>query len=131
MKPQREMTRIVKRFHATWLRFLLNASIQTMRRVANELAELESENAQFRDGALFSLLRHEIEFVIQDVGNTPWTVARSKLDLRGRKPRGLDSLPRFRGAPPQLRETIQKHLNARHIGTFVGEAQHPYRITAE
>ena len=85
-----------------------------MRRVAHELAELESKNAQYRDGRLFRYLRYQLEFVIQDVGKTPWTVARSRLDLRGRKPRGLDLLPRFRGVTPALRDALSKHLNARH-----------------
>ena len=108
------MTRIAWRFHATWLRFLLRTSIQTMRRVAHELSALEKENAQYVDGALFRLMREQIEFVIQVVGKTPWTVARSKRDLRGRKPRGLGLLSKFRGAPPGLREALRKHLNARH-----------------
>ncbi|MBM3536048.1 MAG: hypothetical protein FJX60_23805 [Alphaproteobacteria bacterium] len=114
MSPRREMTWIVIRFHAAWLRFLLKVSVQTMRRVAHELAVLERENAGYRDGALFRLLREQIEFVIQDVGKTPWTVARSKRDLRGRKLRGRGLLPRFRGAPLELRDAMRKHLTARH-----------------
>jgi hypothetical protein len=108
------MARIAKRFHATWLRFLLKASVQTMRRAAHELAELEKENAQYRDGTLFRLLREQIEFVIQDVGKTSRTVARSRCDLRGRKLQGQGLLPKFRGTPPGLREALWKHLNARH-----------------
>lgn len=100
------------RFHAVWLRFLLRASVQTMRRVAHEMSALERENAQYRDGRLFRLLRYQLEYVIQDVGKTPWTVARSRLDLRGRKPRGRDLLPKFRGADPVLRDMLWKHLTS-------------------
>ena len=114
MTLRREMPRIALRFHAIWLRFLLNASVQTMRRVAHELAGLEKENAQYRDGALFGLLRDQIEFVIQDVGKTPWTVARSKRDLRGRKLRGVGLLPRVRCVPQSLRDALRIHLNGRH-----------------
>lgn len=110
MTTRREMTRIAVRFHATWFGFLLKASIQTMRRVAHELAGMEKENAQYRDGMLFGLLREQIEFVIQDVGKTPWTVARARRDLRGRKLLGLGLLPKFRGAPPKLRDALWKHL---------------------
>ena len=80
-----------------------------MRRVAHELAVLDTENAAFRDGCLFHLLQEQIEFVIQDVGKTPWSVARSRLDLRGRKPRGLDLLPRFR---PEVNTTV---FEARYV----------------
>jgi hypothetical protein len=73
MQPKRDATKAVVQFHARWLRFLLHASPQTMRRVAHELAMLEEENRNFRDGAIFRLLRHETEFVIQDVGRTSWT----------------------------------------------------------
>jgi hypothetical protein len=58
-----------------------------MRRVAHELAVLEEQNRNFRDGAIFRLLRHETEFVIQDVGRTNWTVERSRRDLRGKTSR--------------------------------------------
>lgn len=62
----------------------VKATPQTLRRVAHEIAVVEEENKSFRDRALFRLLRSELEFVIQDVGKTNWTVARSRRDLRGR-----------------------------------------------
>ena len=82
MKPTRDAAKAAVRFHARWLRFLLRATPQTMRRVAHELAQLEEENRSFRDGAIFGLLRHQIEFVIGDVTRSNWTVERSRRDLR-------------------------------------------------
>ena len=84
MKVKRDATKAAIRFHTRWVSFLLKATPQTLRRVAHEIAMLEDENARFRDGAIFRLLRHQLEFVIQDIGKTTWTVARSLRDLRGR-----------------------------------------------
>jgi hypothetical protein len=55
-----------------------------MRRVAHELAALEEDNKGFRDNAILTLLRRELEFVIRDIGGTNWSVQRSRNDLRGR-----------------------------------------------
>ena len=79
---------MVARFHERWLKFLLNSSEQTMKRVAHEIFELEQENAPYRDGAIFSQLRKSLEFVIADVTHSDWSVARSRKDLRGRTRRG-------------------------------------------
>ena len=84
MHVKRDATKAALRFHTRWVSFLLKATPQTLRRVAHEIAVVEEENKCFRDGAIFRLLRHELEFVIQDVGKTNWTVARSLRDLRGR-----------------------------------------------
>jgi hypothetical protein len=84
MQPRRDATKAALRFHRRWLSFLLDATPQTLRRVAHELALLEDENRTYRDGAIFRLLRHETEFVIQDVGGTSWTVQRSLHDRRGK-----------------------------------------------
>lgn len=84
MEPRRDASKAVKRFHQRWLKFLLNSSVQTLRRVAHELATMEQANAGYRDGAILTLLRRELEFVIGDVGGTDWSVERSRNDLRGR-----------------------------------------------
>jgi hypothetical protein len=84
MNPRRDATKAVMRFHERWLKFLLNSSVQTLRRVAHELAAMEEANKGFRDGAVLTLLRRELEFAIQDIGSTDWSVARSRNDLRGR-----------------------------------------------
>lgn len=84
MNPKRDATKAVMRFHQRWLKFLLNATPQTLRRICHELAAMEEANKGFRDNAILALLRRELEFVIRDVGDTDWSVARSKSDLRGR-----------------------------------------------
>src|SRR5260370_14145462 len=84
MNPRRDGTKAVMRFHERWLKFLLNATPQTMRRVAHELGTMEEANKGFRDNAILTLLRRELEFVIREVGGTDWSVARSCNDLRGR-----------------------------------------------
>ena len=84
MNPRRDATKAVMCFHQRWLKFLLNATPQTMQRVCHELAAFEEANKGFRDNAIFTLLRKELEFVIRDVGGTGWSVARSRNDLRGR-----------------------------------------------
>jgi hypothetical protein len=84
MNPRHDASKAVKRFHQRWLKFLLNSSVQTLRRVAHELAAMETANAGYRDGVLLTLLRKELEFVIREVGGTDWSVARSRNDLRGR-----------------------------------------------
>jgi hypothetical protein len=84
MSPKRDMTKAAIRFHRRWLSFLLCSSMQTMRRVAHELCALEAENRDYRDGAIFCLLRRDLEFVVRDIGGTNWSVARSRRDLRGR-----------------------------------------------
>jgi hypothetical protein len=84
MNPRRDATKAVQRFHQRWLKFLLNSSVQTLRRVAHELGTMEEANQGFRDGAILTLLRRELEFAIQDMGGTKWSVQRSCNDLRGR-----------------------------------------------
>jgi hypothetical protein len=87
------------RFHERWLKFLLNATPQTMRRVAHELGTMEEANQGFRDGAILTLLRRELEFAIQDIGGTKWSVQRSRNDLRGRTRGRRTSHERVRVAP--------------------------------
>src|SRR5438445_10056822 len=84
MNPRRDASKAVERFHQRWLKFLLNATPQTMRRVCHEMVEMEEANKGFRDNAILTLLRRELEFVIRDVGGTNWSVARSRNDLQGR-----------------------------------------------
>lgn len=84
MELRRETSRLAARFHEGWLKFLLTSSPQTMKRVCHELALLEEINAAYRDGAIFSRLRKNLEFVIQDATRSNWTVGRSRQDLRGR-----------------------------------------------
>jgi hypothetical protein len=81
---RRDATKAVSRFHERWLRFLLSASLQTQRRVCHELFDLEQENRNYLDGQFLSVLRKTLEHVIQDIGKTPWTVQRSRRDLRGK-----------------------------------------------
>src|SRR5258708_4248585 len=83
MNPRRDASKAVQRFHQRWLRFLLNSTPQTMRRVAHELSAMEEANKGFRDNAILTLLRPEL-FVICDLGGTNWSVQRSGNDLRGR-----------------------------------------------
>lgn len=89
MTAKRDATKAAIRFHHRWLKFLLQSSQQTMRRVAHEIAALEAENAGYRDGRLFGLLRRQLEFVIRDVGGPrcKWSVVRSRKDRRGRPKR--------------------------------------------
>jgi len=82
--PKRDATKAVMRAHARWLRLLQFGSIQTMRRVCHEIAILEDENRQYRDSVIFSVLRKNLEFVIQDVGGTNWSVSKSRQDMRGK-----------------------------------------------
>ena len=84
MELRRDASRVAARFHERWLKFLLNSSEQTLKRVAHELFDLEQENSAYRDGAIFCRLRRNLEFVIGDLTETDWTVARSRKDLRGR-----------------------------------------------
>jgi hypothetical protein len=84
MNPRRDASKAVMRFHERWLKFLLNSSVQTLRRVAHELAAMEAANAGYRDGLLLTQLRKELEFVIRDVGGTNWSAQRSQNDMRGR-----------------------------------------------
>jgi hypothetical protein len=93
MKAKRDATKAAIRFHTRWVSFLLKATPQTLRRVACEIAILEEENACFRDGAIFRLLRHQLEFVVQDIAGTGWCVARAHRDSRGRKRRGQSRPP--------------------------------------
>jgi hypothetical protein len=84
MEIRRDATKAVQRFHRRWLAFLLNSSIQTQRRVCHELFDLEQANRDYLDGQFLSVLRKTLEHVIQDIGKTPWSVQRSRRDLRGR-----------------------------------------------
>jgi hypothetical protein len=84
MGMRRDATKAVHRFHQRWLRFLLTASLQTQRRVAHELFDLEMENRGYLDGEVLGLLRRHLEHAIQSIGKTGWTVQRSRRDLRGR-----------------------------------------------
>jgi hypothetical protein len=99
------------RFHAGWLKFLLNSTPQTLKRVCHEISALEEANAKFRDGAIFGLLRSNLEFVIAEVTQTDWTVARSRKDLRGRiRGRGRNSHDRVR-VDPEVRQALWDKLS--------------------
>ncbi len=84
MQMKRDATKAVHRFHQRWLRFLLTASLQTQRRVAHELFDLEMANRSYLDGEVLGLLRRHLEHAIQSIGRTGWTVQLSRGDLRGR-----------------------------------------------
>ena len=86
---KRDAAKAAKRFHSRWIQFLTAATPRTLRRVAHELAQLEAENAPYRDVKIFTVLRQELELTIQEVGspNCTWTVQRSLRDLRGRTQR--------------------------------------------
>jgi hypothetical protein len=99
MNPRRDASKLVARFHRAWLKFLLNSTPQTMRRVAHELAAMEEANACYRDAAILALLRRELEFVIRDVSGSNWSVERSRNDLRGRTRGRCTSRDRVRIAP--------------------------------
>jgi hypothetical protein len=81
----------------------------TLRRVAHELAALEEENRQYHDGIIFSVLRKNLEFVIQDVGGTNWSVARSKHDMRG-KTRWRRDQPRNH-VDSKVREALSRRIS--------------------
>ena len=55
---------MVARFHQGWLKFLLNSTPQTLKRVCHEISALEEANAEFRDGAIFARLRQNLEYVV-------------------------------------------------------------------
>ena len=110
MNPRRDATKAVKRFHERWLKFLLNATPQTLRRVAHELGTMEEANQGFRDGAILTLLRRELEFAIQDIGDTDWSVARSQNDLRGRSRGRRTSHERVRIAS-EVHRTLRQHVS--------------------
>jgi hypothetical protein len=84
MELKRDASKLVARFHAGWLKFLLKSTAQTLKRTCHEIAALEEANAAYHDGAIFLLLRKNLEFVIRDVTSSEWSVARSRKDLRGR-----------------------------------------------
>src|SRR5690348_9107304 len=86
LQIKRDAAKAARTFHARWVRFLSEATPRTLRRVAHELAELESANGEYRDGKIFSVLRLELERTIQEAGGPrcAWTVERSNHDLRGR-----------------------------------------------
>jgi hypothetical protein len=106
MTPKRDVTKSTVRFHTRWLKFLLEATPQTLRRVCHELAALEEENQQYRDGVIFSVLRKQLEFVIQDVGRTNWSVARSRRDMRGRTRRSQRQLH----IDPMIQDSLHNRL---------------------
>jgi hypothetical protein len=81
---RRDATKAVSRFHERWVRFLVSASLQTQRRVCHELFDLEQANRDYLDGQFLSVLRKTLEHVIQDIGQSSWSVQRSRRDLRGR-----------------------------------------------
>jgi hypothetical protein len=110
MNPRRDVTKVVKRFHQRWLKFLLNSSVQSLRRVCHELAEMEAANAGYRDAAILTLLRRELEFVIRDVGGTDWSVARSRNDLRGRTRGHRTSHDRVRIAS-EIHRTLRQRVS--------------------
>jgi hypothetical protein len=85
MEPRRDASKAAFRFHQRWLKFLLKATPQSLKRTAHELAALEEASAEYRDGTIFSVLRKNLEFVIRDVTRTDWSVQRSRKDLRGRR----------------------------------------------
>jgi hypothetical protein len=84
MELKRDASKLVARFHAGWLKFLLKSTPQTLKRACHEIAALEEANVAYHDGAIFSLLRKNLEFVIRDVTSSDWSVSRSRSDLRGR-----------------------------------------------
>ena len=110
MKLRRDASRVAARFHERWLKFLLNSSEQTLKRVAHELFLLEQENATYRDGAIFCRLRRNLEFVIGDLTETDWTVARSRKDLRGRTRGRRNSLVRV-CIDPGVRRALWERLS--------------------
>lgn len=105
MAVRRDASKAAVRFHARWVRFLLSASVQTLKRVAHELYGLEKEHAGYRDGTIFRLLRTETEFVIKDVSGSDWTVQRSLRDLRGRTRRNHQQID------PAIRAALAQHLS--------------------
>jgi hypothetical protein len=110
MNPRRDATKAVMRFHERWLKFLLNATPQTMRRVAHELGTIEQANKGFRDNAILTLLRRELEFVIKDIGGTNWSVQRSQNDLRGRTRGHHTSHERVRIAS-EVHRALSQHVS--------------------
>lgn len=116
MNVKRDASKLVLRFHRGWLRFLLNASLQTQRRVAHELATIEEASRGYLDGEIFKLLLRHLEHAIQDIGKTDWSVKRSRNDLRGRTRRATPARERIR-----VDARIQKELYERLLPP-VGEA---------
>jgi hypothetical protein len=109
MEIRRDATKAVSRFHKRWVQFLLSASLQTQRRVCHELFDLEQENRDYLDGQFLLVLRKTLEHVIQDIGNTPWSVQRSRRDLRGRTRRR--SASRQIQINDDLRRAISRRLS--------------------
>lgn len=70
MELRRNASRKVARFHEGWIKFLLNSSVQTLKRVCLELCR--EEDATYRDGVIFSRLRENLEFVIRDLTKSRW-----------------------------------------------------------
>jgi hypothetical protein len=96
MELKRDASKLVARFHAGWLKVLLKSTPQTLKRACHEIAALEEASVAYHDGAIFSLLRKNLEFVIRDVTSSDWSVARSRNDLRGRTRGRLNSHCRVR-----------------------------------
>ena len=110
MELRRDASKAAVRFHQGWLRFLLKATPQSMKRVAIELASLEEASSEYRDGVIFSVLRKNVEFVVRDVTQTKWSVERSRSDLRGRTRGGRHSHARNR-IDPRVRRALLERLS--------------------
>lgn len=88
----------------------MTASLQTQRRVAHQLFDLEEANRGYLDGEILSLLRRHLEHVIWDVGKTPWSVQRSRRDLRGRTGR-RDPNRRPLHVDGEVQRGLSRHLS--------------------
>ncbi len=80
------IVRRIKKLHEEFANLLLSAHPQTLRRAAVELDAYFREHKHLMDAQFMAYLVKHLEHAIQDIGKTPWSVARSKQDLRGRKP---------------------------------------------
>ncbi len=121
MQIRRDATKAVSRFHQKWLNFLLSASLQTQRRVCHELFDLEQANRDYLDGQFLAVLRKTLEHVIQDIGKTPWSVQRSRRDLRGRTHRR--SANRQIHVDDDLQQAISRRLSP--MDGAASERDHP------
>jgi len=109
-KPHRTtMVRAIKDLHKKFADFLLKTKPRSLRRAALELDEYFGTVGHYHDAQFILPMMKLLEAYIQDIGKTPWSVNRSKTDLRG-----LHRAKKNRvHIDPMLKDELRKHLQKR------------------
>lgn len=76
--------RHIRQFHEKFVGHLGKVNKETLRCVAWQIDNYLEEHGKFKDADFLRSIITILEYVIQKKGNTNWTLARAKKDLRGR-----------------------------------------------